>query len=177
MIFSSKVSIYSTGCRHSHYSVPAISSTNCGVFSTVTAACSSIAFSCTALLFFFRLRAIYNQNRITIWSFFVLWLAIPAVSIWSTCIIASGIHLEDEAYPSFKYCPDLVTNIQAQFLYTQSTTLAYDTLVFIAISRRLCRISYLKPQGPRESLKLLLFGKYLPIFTKSLYLDGQAYYL
>ena len=175
VIFSSKVSTYSTGCRHSHYSVPAIPSTNCGVFSTVAAACSSTAFSCTALLFFLRLRAIYNQNRITVSTFFVLWLVFPAASIWFT--YTSGIYLTRLNYTSFKYCTDLGSATQGQFLVTQIGILVYDTLVFITISWRLCKISYVKPPGPRESLQLLLFGEYLPIFTKSLYRDGQVYYL
>ena len=175
VIFSSKTSTYSVGCRHSRNNIPAIPSKKCGLFSTILLACSSMAFSFATLLFFFRLRAIYNQNRITVSTFFVLWLVFPAASIWFT--YTSGIYLTRLNYTSFRYCTDLGSATQGQFLVTQIGILVYDTLVFITISWRLCKISYVKPPGPRESLKLLLFGEYLPIFTKSLYRDGQVYYL
>ena len=148
---------------------------------TAVALCSSVAFSCTTLLFFLRLRAIYNQNRIIVSTFFTLWLAFPALSIYLPYVIGTRIsstHQDLEAVEYSKYCPDEVPlPAQKIVLVVQVVTLAYDTMVFIAISWRLCRISAVKPPGPQESLKLLLFGKYLPTFTKSLYLDGQVYYL
>ncbi len=175
MIFSSKASTCSVGCRHSRNGIPAISSKRCGLLGTILLALSSMAFSCSTLLFFLRLRAIYNRNRITVWTFFILWLVFPAASIWFT--YTSAIYLTSLDYTSFKYCTDLASDTQGQFLVTQIGILVYDTLVFTTISWRLCKVSYVKPPGPRESLKLLLFGKYLPIFTKSLYRDGQVYYL
>ena len=56
--------------------------------------------------------------------------------------------------------------------------LIYDTLVFLAITWRLSRNSYDPGPNTLESgIKFLIFGDYLPVFSKALLRDGQAYYL
>ncbi len=155
-----------------------VPSRNCLLLGTVVAACSSVAYSCTTLLFFLRLRAIYNRNRIIVSTFFALWLAFPALSIYLPYVINMQTDLTLlQNLEATTYCPIQVFYAQKLVFYTQLATLTYDTLVFIAISWRLCRISVVKPRGPQESLKLVFFGKYLPTFTKSIYRDGQVYYL
>ncbi|KJA18348.1 hypothetical protein HYPSUDRAFT_191052 [Hypholoma sublateritium FD-334 SS-4] len=141
---------------------------HCTLLHKIVTSCSSVAFACTALLFFLRLRAIYNRNRVVVAIFFFFWLILLAAVIpFNT----TGAEVGSTKYCSFTsggFTPSFTVNL---------TPLLYDTLVFFAISWRLCRLSCAKPSGPRESLKLLIFGKYLPAFTKSLYLDGQVYYL
>lgn len=127
-----------------------------------------MAFSSTALLFFLRLRAVYNRNRVVVATFFVLWLALLAASI------AIPFNTRGAEVGPTKYCT--VVFVAEGVFVVQLTPLLYDTLVFAAISWRLCRVTCIKPSGPKESLKLLFLGKYLPAFTKSLYLDGQVYY-
>jgi hypothetical protein len=51
-----------------------------------------------------------------------------------------------------------------------------DTLVFLAISWRLSCNSY-DPYTLRSGIRFLIFGDYLPVFSKALLQDGQAYYL
>jgi hypothetical protein len=51
-----------------------------------------------------------------------------------------------------------------------------DTLVFLAISWRLSRNSY-NTYTFERGIRLLIFGDYLPVFSKALLQDGQAYYL
>ncbi len=147
---------------------------NCAHFITILTACSSVAFACTALLFFLRLRAIYNQNRFVVSTFFVLWLAFPAISIHFLFIVNIR---PDLTFKSFQSCPIDTFDTQQVVYFLHLATLPYDTLVFIAISWRLFQVSYSKPSGPHESMKRLCLGKYLPAFTKSLYLDDQIYYL
>ena len=51
-----------------------------------------------------------------------------------------------------------------------------DTLVFLAITWRLTRNSY-DDHTLRSGIRILIFGDYLPVFSKVLLKDGQAYYL
>ena len=53
-----------------------------------------------------------------------------------------------------------------------------DTLVFLAISWRLSRVSY-DPYTLKTAsgIKFFIFGDYLPGFSKAMFRDGQAYYL
>ena len=51
-----------------------------------------------------------------------------------------------------------------------------DTLVFIAITWRLTRNSYVPPTL-KGDIKVLIFGDYLPVFSKAMLKEGQAYYL
>ncbi|KJA22769.1 hypothetical protein HYPSUDRAFT_638112 [Hypholoma sublateritium FD-334 SS-4] len=149
---------------------------HCTLFDNIALSCSSVAFSCTALLFFLRLRAVYNQNPVVVATFFALWLVFPVVSILLPLVLPASRRVFAFAVEGTNTCASALSDASPVF-YLQATELAYDTLVFIAISRRLCRIAYVKPSGPQESLKIWIFGKYLPAFTKSLYLDGQVYYL
>jgi hypothetical protein len=50
-----------------------------------------------------------------------------------------------------------------------------DTLVFLAISWRLSRNAY--PLESGIGVRVFIFGEYLPLFSKVLLRDGQAYYL
>ena len=51
-----------------------------------------------------------------------------------------------------------------------------DTLAFIAITWRLTRHSHVPPTL-KGDVKVFVFGNYLPVFSKAMLRDGQAYYL
>ena len=51
-----------------------------------------------------------------------------------------------------------------------------DTLVFMAITWRLSCNSYAR-HTIKNGIRFLVFGDYLPVFSKALLQDGQAYYL
>ena len=51
-----------------------------------------------------------------------------------------------------------------------------DTIIFCAISWRLWRNNWARPTV-KNSFRVFVFGDYLPSFSKSMLLDGQAYYL
>ena len=73
------------------------------------------------------------------------------------------------------YCKTAVVARSASIVHL--APLMYDTLVFVAISWRLCHIATIDPVGPQQNMQVLLLGRYLPAFTKSMLLDGQIYYL
>ena len=102
-------------------------------------------------------------------TFFVLWLGLLAATILIPLNVVGG------TIGPLNYCEDAFVSNTVSIV--QLTPLVYDTLVFIAISWRLCRIASIEPAGPRETFQVMLFGKHLPTFAKSILLDGQLYYL
>ncbi|KAF7355967.1 hypothetical protein MVEN_00926100 [Mycena venus] len=122
----------------------------------------------TALLFFFRVRAIYNGRRAITLSFGLLWLCmvggaitIPvsssAVKIGSSCVV-TGL-------PTYVGANGLAMTV-------------YDTSVFLAISYRLLANSRVEQSiTPRETVRALFSGADLYAFSRSLFRDGQKYYL
>ncbi|KAH9476051.1 hypothetical protein JR316_0011621 [Psilocybe cubensis] len=53
----------------------------------------------------------------------------------------------------------------------------YDTLVFLAISWRLAKNAHVEVGGIRGGIKMAILGRYLPLFSRSMLIDGQKYYL
>ncbi|KAF8199056.1 hypothetical protein BJ912DRAFT_950733 [Pholiota molesta] len=125
-------------------------------------------FGSRALLFFFRLRAIYNKNNIIVGCFFVLWLGLLACTI----LIPVGI-LGGTIGPT-KYCVD--ADVPNSAYAAIIAPLVHDTLVFIAISWRLIQNAHMDA-GFKGGVQVALFGKSLPAFSRGLLLDGQRYYL
>lgn len=143
---------------------------NCALFDKVANAWCPVSIACSGFLFFLRLRAIYNRNQIVVAIFFVLWVALLAGGV----LVPIGIN--GGAVGSTQYCEDV--SVSSFAFYGEVAPLVFDTLVFVAISWRLSRIaSPSSEMGMGESIYVMLFGRNLPTFTKSLLLDGQVYYL
>lgn len=146
---------------------------NCAVLSRAALAWCPVAVSASGFLFFLRLRAIYNRNRILVSVFFILWLVLLAGGILAPISIKGG------AVGSTMYCQDVSETRVSVF--PQIAPLCFDTLVFLAISWRLCRIVSYRKGGDVGSQKgridMGFFGTNLPMFTRSLLVDGQIYYL
>lgn len=139
---------------------------NCEVFEKALTAWYPIALGCSALLFFFRVAAIYNRKPLVVGTFFVLWLGLLA------CTLFIPIGVEGTNIGDSKYCEDaFVPNTAYAAIIAP---LVHDTLVFIAISWRLVQNAHV---DTKEGLKVAVWGKYLPHFTRGLLLDGQRYYL
>jgi hypothetical protein len=119
-------------------------------------------------LFFLRLRAIYNRNRVVVACFFVLWLGLLA------CTMFIPIGVIGDNVPGTNMCEDAAVPITAFAAVT--APLVHDTLVFIAISWRLAQNAHIQ-MNVKDGFKVALFGENLPSFTKGLLLDGQRYYL
>ena len=127
-----------------------------------------LSVSCTSLLLFFRTRAVFDRNPWIVAFFFGLWLAVATTGV----LVIVGVDYTNLGLT--KYC----TNGQLK-LFVQITTIIpviNDTLVFLAISWRLYSNSYARPTL-RNGLQVLIFGHYLPRFSKAMLQDGQAYYL
>ena len=128
--------------------------------------CATIVF--TSLLFFFRTRAVFNTYPWVVAFFAVLWLA-----VLGGCL-AFIVEIFFPVPVNTPFC--IKPGINPILVAVTIIPLINDTLVFLAISWRLSRISY-DPYTLESGIRFLIFGDYLPVFSKGLLKDGQAYYL
>ena len=135
----------------------------------VTFYCAAVIF--TSLLFFFRTRAVFNAYPWMVAFFAGLWLAVLGGCV---ALIVNIFEPIPESASGIPLCikPGMDPFVAASTIIP----LINDTLVFLAISWRLSRNSYY-PDTLESGIRLLIFGDYLPVFSKALLQDGQAYYL
>ncbi|KAJ7757902.1 hypothetical protein B0H16DRAFT_1885387 [Mycena metata] len=131
----------------------------------------AIGVSGAAFLFFLRVRAIFQGERIPTIVFGCLWLAVPASSI-NSIISVGAVGLGDPTVCVF--APRYGT---ATYGLAGIVLMVYDTIVFLAISYRLISNFQAEQQTPGEQVKALFSGAELPAFPKSLFMDGQMYYM
>ena len=133
--------------------------------------CAVLVF--TSLLFFFRTRAIYDRNPWVTALFAGLWLAVLGGCLAVIVDIFEPIPL-DSASNTIAIC--YYSGANPFVAAVTIIPLINDTLVFLAISWRLSCNSY-DPYTLKSGIRYLIFGDCLPIFSKALLRDGQAYYL
>ncbi|ESK90828.1 hypothetical protein Moror_16534 [Moniliophthora roreri MCA 2997] len=128
------------------------------------------------LLLFFRLRAVYWENRRMVIGFFVSFLVVTGCS---TLIPFAGAGYR--IGPSNPYC---TANMNARLAEAMLLIpLLNHIAVFIAISVRLSQLNSIKDFGssPRKGLvfqvKAFWRGKHLPLLSKTVLQDGQIYIL
>ena len=87
------------------------------------------------------------------------------------------VGLESTNIGSTEYCTD--GQVRSFVQIAAIIPVINETLVFLAISWRLYSNSYVRPSPTiiRNGLQVLIFGDYLPRFSKAILQDGQAYYL
>ena len=122
----------------------------------------------TYLLFFFRTRAVFDMNPFIVAFFAALWLAVVAACL-TVIIGVDGVNIG-----STRYCID--GEVKSYVTMATVIPLINDTCVFLAISWRLFCNSSARPTL-KDGLRVLIFGDYLPRFSKAMLHDGQAYYL
>ncbi|RDB27994.1 hypothetical protein Hypma_002096 [Hypsizygus marmoreus] len=141
---------------------------NCHVIKKTVCVLYHVAFSSTSLLFFLRVRAIFNQNRFAVAFFFLLWLGVLGGSL-TVATVGNAIHLGPT-----DYCK--ATAIKLYASAAPITFAVNDTFVFLAISWRLLMNAPLDPDH-KAGFNHVVLGKYLPAFSRALLQDGQVYYL
>ncbi|KAJ7465953.1 hypothetical protein FB451DRAFT_1369758 [Mycena latifolia] len=140
----------------------------CGVAYRVIDSFYPVALSSICLLFFFRVRAIYGRTRLVTTIFGLLWLGVLGT--------AMTIPFGGDALPigPTKYC--LISKLAPYVGACAIMVTVHDTAVFLAISYRLVTNTY-AVHTHTELLRALFSGAYLPSFSKSLFVDGQVYYM
>ena len=122
----------------------------------------------TALLFFFRARAVFSMNQFAIYFFGLLWLG-----VLGGCLTTIP-GLTGENIGPTPYC--VTGGIKLYSTAGAITPLINDTIMFIAISWRLWTNTWAR-RTVRNGFRAMVFGEYLPAFSRSLLQDGQIYFL
>jgi len=127
----------------------------------------------TNLLFFFRIRAIYNRNPWIVAAFFFLWLANVGCSS-TEFLLGEGFHIGPT-----RYC--VILNVRVFYAVIPAVAvLVHDTIIFAAVSARLYTHSQVvnrRSESFTTSAKDYISGRRLPKFSRALFVDGQVYYL
>jgi len=141
---------------------------NCARFEKVVDWLFPVAVSFTSLLFFFRVRAIFDNNKYVVAFFAFMWLFVLAGCLTVTQGV-TGAHIGPT-----NYC--INASLQDYVQAAAIIPLVNDTLVFLAISWRLVLNSHLD-NTLKDGARMLFFGVHMPAFSRSLLQDGQVYYL
>ena len=115
-----------------------------------------------------RVSALYSNNKYVIVFFSMTWLLVLGSYILGT-IDTFGRNIG-----STKHC--LVYKAKLASLLTPSSVFVHDTLIFIATSWGFMRNSY-SDVNVENSIRVMIFGKHLPAFSKCILRNGQAYFL
>ncbi|THU78310.1 hypothetical protein K435DRAFT_700330, partial [Dendrothele bispora CBS 962.96] len=145
---------------------------DCGQIKFIVPLSFFISNGSTSFLFLLRVRAIFHENQKIRIFFIISWLITIACP-------GLGIFAEGDQSPidprmcSFK---DIRPVFGIIFI---SITLAFDTMVYLAISFRLFVISQFERRlaGPGQRNAPFFTGKCLPSFSRSFLRDGQVYYV
>jgi len=128
-----------------------------------------VAVACTSLLFFFRVKAVFDGNRYVTGFFAFMWLAVLGGSL----TVTQGI--VGRPIGPTKYC--LNASLAPYLSSAAIIPLVNDTLIFLAITWKLMRNSYQSEYTVKDGLRTLFLGEYLPAFSRAVLQDGQMYYL
>ena len=130
----------------------------------------------TSLLFFFRIRAVSDRDPWITAFFAGLWLAVLGgclayiVDAFKPVLVNPALNALNAATICLKSGNNPFVSA------TIIIPLINDTLVFLATTWSLSHNSY-EPYTFKNGIRILIFGDHLPVFSKVLLQDGQAYYL
>ncbi|KDR82163.1 hypothetical protein GALMADRAFT_90774 [Galerina marginata CBS 339.88] len=134
----------------------------------------TVLLSSTTLLFFFRVRAVFMDKKYVVAFFFLSWLAVVAGCIAETQ--SGGPAPPSIPYPSNAYCLGDPINLLTLVTTMSTAPMANDVLSFCAITWRMLQISHVETTF-KSGIQVMLFGHYLPAFSRALLRDGQVYFL
>ncbi|KAF8903917.1 hypothetical protein CPB84DRAFT_1746024 [Gymnopilus junonius] len=141
---------------------------NCQTLQVALGCCYAVAVPSTSLLFFFRIRAIFNNNRYIVALFAFLWLATLAGSITVPFAIGGG-HIG-----TTNRC--INTFVKPFSLAGIIITTINDTMIFLFVTYKLLADTTYDDSW-RGRLRSFFKGKGLPGLSRALLQSGQEYYL
>jgi chromate transport protein ChrA len=127
----------------------------------------------TSFLFFLRIRAVFQRSPWIVAFFAGMWLAVLGGCLAFILDVFKKVKV-NPALDTTEICFN--ATISPFIAAATIIPLINDTLIFIATTWRLSRNSY-DSTTIRSGVRTLVFGDYLPVFSKVLLHDGQAYYL
>ena len=143
---------------------------DCQAITLYSAWFAAFAIPLNGLLFFFRIRAVFNDAKSVVLFFAFLWVAVLG------CSLAGPFGVKAAYLGEVESCVDILI---AKFVSLGPiTSWIYDTLVFIAISTKLVSFSFpTKKTTWRERLKCFWTGPERGFITRTVLQTGQLYYL
>ncbi|CCM02248.1 uncharacterized protein FIBRA_04329 [Fibroporia radiculosa] len=142
----------------------------CVVIQRVVTISMAISVSSTSLLFYFRMAAVFHNNRLVMAVYVVLWLGVVAGGIMLVVSSTGG------SMPLPEYCT--MSNMENYGGAIGVMVLIHDTFVFTAISWRIVHHSYGDGENSKKRrMRIFLFGDYLQPISRTLLRDGQFYYV
>ncbi|KAF9563467.1 hypothetical protein CPC08DRAFT_705959, partial [Agrocybe pediades] len=145
---------------------------NCAAFFQATSSMFLVSLSATALLFYFRVHAIYYGSRRVAGVFIFLWLCVV-----SGCVALRLIKVpRNMAVPLSGSCMETATNIIALVVAFATLPMVFDFAVFLAVTWRLFQNAHVT-LTLKHGLKVMMFGAFLPAFSRALLQDSQIYFL
>ncbi|KAF8961163.1 hypothetical protein BDZ97DRAFT_1227819 [Flammula alnicola] len=131
----------------------------------------TVAMPATTLLFFFRVRAVYMNNKYVTTFFFFVWLGVVA----GCFVVASQTDITHSSQPNTR-CLDSSVDLVSFVAAATIVPMANDVLIFCAVTWKLMQNTHVKITL-KKGTRIILFGHYLPAFSRTLLRDGQAYFL
>ncbi|KAJ7713574.1 hypothetical protein B0H16DRAFT_1335203 [Mycena metata] len=170
--FASRIASFVYSAVNTIFRRPAYPLQDCAVANAAFSAFFPIGVAGTASLFFFRVRAIFDGELLPSIIFGCLWLAVLASSITTTAA-GGAIGVGNPTV-----CVIASRHFSSAFFGLSGIAITvHDTIVFLAISYRLITNFEAEQQTPGEQVKVLFSGAHLPAFPRSLFIDGQMYYM
>ncbi|PPR07124.1 hypothetical protein CVT24_010602 [Panaeolus cyanescens] len=156
--FALSASIFATSGIH----------TDCSRFAKIVAIFYPIAVPAASLLFLFRLMAVFSCNIHVILLNAFIWLALLA-----SCILFP-FGLYGGPIGQTAYCQ--ISKTKEFIIAPVMISLVYDTVIFFFISWKLMINTHID-HDIRTGVKTLMFGDYLPAFSRTVLQDNQLYYM
>jgi len=128
----------------------------------------AVAFPTTILLFVLRVCALYHNQKLVIAFFSLSWISVLVTSILLP-IGTKGVRIRNS-----KYCIEIKSTLSSHI--AAIIPVVHDTLVFVATSWAFMRNSYME-RNVKNGFAVMVLGKHLPAFSKSILRNGQAYFL
>ncbi|TCD66101.1 hypothetical protein EIP91_001753 [Steccherinum ochraceum] len=145
------------------YSVGHVS--RCRAIGNAQGATASFQYSVNALLFIFRIQAVFHDNPLVVYSFYILWLAVTGTALTAPFTLKTT--------SLFGFCLD--ARLTASVGAAGVIAAAYDTLIFVFITAKLLAVSRMGAETPLW--KTFLTGKGLGQISRILLQTGQLYYM
>ena len=122
----------------------------------------------TSLLFFFRVRAVFSRSKYVVWFFSFMWLAVLGAALTVPQAVSAM------SMGPTRYC--IHRTMKPFAVVTVIVSLVNDTLVLLAVTVGFVMNTHHEPTL-KEGMKTMMYGAYLPAFSRAILRDNQIYYL
>ncbi|KAI0789314.1 hypothetical protein C8Q75DRAFT_807408 [Abortiporus biennis] len=139
---------------------------NCHALAKTIGWCGAAAMPLNSLLFFFRVKAVFNNNPIVVVLFGILWLA-------TLGCISAPFAVDGTSIGTTRSC--VSTSVQSYSSAGIIIVAVHDTLVFFAITIKLTMSSL--ADSWTQQLRTFFSGRGMGKMSRTLLMSGQLYYL